>query len=172
MTIGAAQFREALLERARTLPFFHLIGLDILELEPGRSKTAVTFRPDLTQPAGILHGGVIAAVIDTGIAHAILPEPAIQDLIVGGGHIVSVDLRVKFIRPVSEGRIVCESRVTRFGRQIIHADAVVVNEAGKEVARGDAIYVTVPPALDRAAGGLTEASGALNDAIRSVAPTV
>ena len=144
MTIGAERFREALLERARTLPFFHLIGLEVLELEPSRSKAAVTFRSDLTQPAGILHGGVIATLIDTGIAHAILPEPAIQSLIEADGHIVSVELSVKYLRPVSEGRIVCDSRVTRLGRQIIHAASVVVNDAGKEVARGDAIYMMVP----------------------------
>jgi hypothetical protein len=31
------------------------------------------------------------------------------------------------------------------GRQIIHADAIVTNAAGKEVARGDAIYAIAPP---------------------------
>ncbi|MCH7751216.1 MAG: hypothetical protein IH898_03550 [Planctomycetes bacterium] len=34
----------------------------------------------------------------------------------------------------------------RMGRQIIHMEAVVTNEAAKEeVARGDAIYTTVTP---------------------------
>ena len=60
------------------------------------------------------------------------------------GALVSVDLRVKFIRPVSEGPVVCESTVVRLGQKIIHAEAVVTNELGKEVARGDATYMAVP----------------------------
>jgi hypothetical protein len=32
----------------------------------------------------------------------------------------------------------------RLGRQIVHAEAVVTGEDGKEVARGDAIYMAVP----------------------------
>ena len=55
---------------------------------------------------------------------------------------MSVDLRVKF-RPVSRGRLTCVSRVTRVGRRLIHAESVVTNDSGKEVARGDAIYTTV-----------------------------
>ena len=39
--------------------------------------------------------------------------------------------------------IYCESTVTRPGRQIIHAESIVRTEDGKEVARGDSIYMVV-----------------------------
>ncbi len=35
------------------------------------------------------------------------------------------------------------------GRQIIHTDAIVTNDAGKEVARGDALYATAPAGPDQ-----------------------
>ncbi len=85
----------------------------------------------------------MASLIDTGIAHALLLTDRFQELRAENGALVSIDLRVKFFRPVSEDAVVCEAKVTRLGRQVIHADAVVTGAAGKEVARGDAIYMAV-----------------------------
>lgn len=133
--------RATILEQSRELPFFKLIGLEILEIEPCWSKVQIQFRPDLCQPAQIMHGGIIATLIDTGIAHALLLTPAF--LHSEDSSLVSVDLRVKFLRPVSEGMIVCESKIPRLGKQIIHAESLVTNAEGKEVARGDSIYMVV-----------------------------
>ena len=138
--------RENILAFARQFPFFRLIVLNVADLRPGWSRTEISYRPDLTQPFGVMHGGVIASLIDTGIAHALLLTDNFQRLREANGALVSVDLRVKFFRPVSEGRLVCESTVPRLGRQVIHAESIVTNEAGKEVARGDAIYLAVPGA--------------------------
>jgi uncharacterized protein (TIGR00369 family) len=81
-----------------------------------------------------------ASLIDTGTAYALLLRDELRDALLGGRRLVTVDLRVKYLRPVSEGRITCVSTVTRMGRQIIHTDAIVTNDGGKEVARGDALY--------------------------------
>ena len=136
--------REGILAFAAHFPFHNLIGLEVVDLRPGWSMTRVAHRSELNQPAGVMHGGVIASLIDTGIAHALLLTDRFQDLVHEGGALVSIDLRVKFFRPVSEGAISCESTVTRLGRQIIHAEAVVTNAEGNEVARGDATYMAVP----------------------------
>lgn len=135
--------REALLEFARQLPFFNLIGLEIADLGPGWSTCRLEYRTDLCQPAGILHGGMVATLIDTGIAHAILATDMFTALAAEGGQMVSVDLRVKYLRPVSEGIITCESKIPRLGKHIIHGESIVTNADGKEVARGDSIYMTV-----------------------------
>ena len=136
---------ENVIEFAKTFPFFRLIGLEVVDVAPGRSTTRLAYRPDLTQPFGIMHGGVIASLVDTGIAQALLLTDRFQEVQQQGGAIVSVDLRIKYFRPVSEGTLTCESTIVRLGRQVIHAESVVTNEAGKEVARGDAIYMTVSP---------------------------
>ena len=135
--------REGILAFAAQFPFFRLIGLEILDLGPGWSKARLVHRPDLNQPAGVMHGGVIASVIDSGIAHALLMTDVFREIRKEGGALVSVDLRVKYLRPVTEDAIVCESKIVRLGRQIIHAESVVTNADGKEVARGDATYMAV-----------------------------
>ena len=136
-------YLDALCARAAALPFFQLIGLEVVDMQPGRSVLTIRHRPDLAQPVGILHGGVLAALVDTGIAYAILARQEIRPLVETGGSVVAIDLRIKYFRPVAGGALTCVSTVTRMGRRIIHGESVVTNEQGKEVARGDSIYSTV-----------------------------
>ncbi|HUF76221.1 MAG TPA: PaaI family thioesterase [Longimicrobiales bacterium] len=136
--------REGILACAQDFPFFRLIGLEIVDVCAGSSTVRIEHRHDLAQPAGIMHGGVIATLVDTGIAHALLMTQRFQDLREENGALVSIDLRVKFIRPVSEGVVECKSTVVRLGRTIIHAEAIVTDASEKEVARGDATYMAVP----------------------------
>jgi len=135
--------RQALMAFFKAFPFNQLMGMELLEVEPGRARLSMSWREDLCQPAGILHGGALASLVDTAIAHAILltdPYLAIRNQ---GGHMVSLDLRLKYLRPVSEGKVFCDARVVRLGRQIVHADAVVTNEESKDVALGDSIYMLI-----------------------------
>lgn len=140
---GHSNYLDGLRARAAALPFFRLIGLDVVDLQPGRSVLTIRHRPDLAQPVGILHGGVTAALVDTGIAYAVLASEEIRPLVEAGGSVVAIDLRIKFFRPVAAGELTCVSTVTRMGRRIIHGESIVTNEQGKEVARGDSIYGTV-----------------------------
>src|SRR5512134_3886016 len=144
MTTPERYSRDGILAFAAQFPLFNLLGVEVLDIAPGWSKTRLAYRPDLVQPAGILHGGVIATLIDSAIAHALLMTDRFQELREQRGALVSVDLRVKFLRPVSAGAVLCEAKVVRLGRHIVHAEAIVTDEDGKDVARGDAIYMAVP----------------------------
>jgi len=135
--------KESVLAFAKTFPFFRLLGIEIVDVAPGWSKTRIAWRPELNQPAGVLHGGIIASLVDTGIAHALILTDTFQKALAEGGAMVSVDLRIKYLRPVSSGSIVCETTVPRLGRRIIHASSIVKNDAGKDVATGDSIYMVV-----------------------------
>jgi uncharacterized protein (TIGR00369 family) len=135
--------RQELLQYAKDFPFFKLMGIEVLEIEPGRSKMRMAWRKDLCQPAGILHGGAMASLVDTSVAHSILLTEPFLRAKAHGGRLVSVDLRIKYLRPVSSGIVICEARAPRVGRQITHTTAVVTDADGKEVALGDSIYMIV-----------------------------
>lgn len=142
--MSARTTKEDILAFAKHFPFFNLIGLELLDLKPRWSLTRITARNDLNQPAGILHGGVIASLIDTGIAQAMLLTDEFQKVRADAGALVSVDLRIRYLRPVSSGAITCESHIVHLGRKIVHASSVVKNDAGKDVALGESIYMIVP----------------------------
>jgi uncharacterized protein (TIGR00369 family) len=135
--------RQKLGEFFKTFPFFQLLGFELVDVEPGHARLAMSWRNDLCQPAGIMHGGAIASLVDTAIAHSILLTPTYREAHKQGGRIVSLDLRIKYLRPVSAGKIFCNARVTRLGKQIIHAVADVTDGEGKDVATGDSIYMLV-----------------------------
>ncbi len=135
--------REELFKFFRTFPFFKLMGIELVDIEPGHAKLKLTWRPDLVQPAGVMHGGAIASLVDTAIAQSILLTPEYIQAHARGARIVSVDLRIKYLRPVSEGFVICEAHTPRVGRTITHSSAVVTNAVGKEVATGDSIYMIV-----------------------------
>jgi uncharacterized protein (TIGR00369 family) len=135
--------RRGLFDFFKDFPFFKLLGIELVDVEPGRARLRVAWRPDLCQPAGILHGGVIATLVDTAIAQSMLLTPRCLEAHARGARIVSVDLRIKYLRPVSEGYVECEAVTPRVGRTISHATAVVTNAQGQEVATGDSIYMIV-----------------------------
>jgi acyl-CoA thioesterase len=133
--------KRRLFEFSKDFAFFKLIGFELLDVEPKWSKTRITFRPDLRNPNGVLHGGVIATLIDAGISQAMLMTDEYQRVRDTKGSMTSVDLRVKYLRPVSDGHVTCEARITHLGKRIGHASAVVTNAEGKEIALGDSIVM-------------------------------
>ncbi len=144
------QQRQGLIEFFHGFAFFKLMGFQIVDVEPGRATLSMAYRSDLCQPAGIMHGGAIASLVDTAIANAMLLTKEYLEAKVTGATLVSVDLRIKYLRPVSGGTVTCVARALRIGRTITHASAIVTNSAGKEVAHGDSIYMIVPG--DRTSG--------------------
>jgi uncharacterized protein (TIGR00369 family) len=138
---SAETLKRKLFEFAKDFPLFKVLGLELLEIEPKWSKTRIGFRPELRNPNGVLHGGVIATLIDTGISQAMLMTDEYQKVRDTKGSMTSVDLRVKYLRPVSDGHVTCEARITHLGKRIGHASAVVTNAEGKEVALGDSIIM-------------------------------
>ena len=60
-------------------------------------------RPDLQNANGVMHGGVIATLIDAAITQAMLMTDEYQAVRDTKGSMTSVDLRVKYLRPLTRG---------------------------------------------------------------------
>jgi uncharacterized protein (TIGR00369 family) len=111
-------------------PIMSLIDIVSLEAEEG----SVTVRLDPQEfhynPLGSMHGGVYATLLDTAAAcsvHTTLPA--------GVGY-TSLDLNVKFLRPVTlaTGRITCRGTVLQRGRRTALAEARLTDAQGKLLA--------------------------------------
>ncbi len=59
------------------------------------------------------------------------------------GTMSSVDLRVKYLRAMSEGVATAESSIVHSGRRIVHASSVVTDEPSRRLALGDSILSIV-----------------------------
>jgi uncharacterized protein (TIGR00369 family) len=81
-------------------------------------------------PLGGVHGGVISTMLDTAAGCAVHSTMAVGELY------TSLDLTVKFLRPVTveSGLLTCEGTVIQRGRRTALAQAQLSDEAGRLVA--------------------------------------
>ena len=63
--------------------FPNLVGLELEEVRTDYARMRLPYRPELDQPAGVVHGGAIATLIDTVVVPAIgghYDEPQCQQV--------------------------------------------------------------------------------------------
>ncbi len=129
---------------AKDAPYFKLLELEMIDFGPRWSKCRISPRAELRNPNGSVHGGVISTLIDAGVTQAMLTTEEYQVAVrEGGGFLTTIDLRVRYLRAMSEGAITCESKIVHLGRRVIHASSVVQNDSGRDVALGDSILSLV-----------------------------
>jgi uncharacterized protein (TIGR00369 family) len=119
-------------------PYPALIGLRIAALEIDSCRIELELRHDHMQPFGIVHGGVLATLIDTATFWAAfmrLPEDA---------GLVNVDLKLNYLKTVTKGRLRADGECLRAGRQISYTVASVYDEAGELVAHGTSTMMALP----------------------------
>ena len=126
------------------VPFNRVLGLVAESADPPRLR--FDMRPELIGNArrGILHGGVISAVLDVAAGFAIMLALA-KDAQPGEKpefpNIGTIDLRVDYLRPGRGRHFIASSRVVRMGNRIAVAHMELVNDAGELIATGGAAYV-------------------------------
>lgn len=136
------RLHQKLREFAEQFPLFRLLGVELVEFRPGYARTILPLRDDLKNANGMMHGGIIATLIDITITQAMLMTDEYQRVRETRGSMTSVDLRVKYLRPLSSGHAVCEATIPHLGRRISHATAVVKSGEDKPLAFGDSTIMT------------------------------
>ena len=123
------------------IPFNKLIGLKVVSAEEGKAALRFEFRRDLVGnfKMGILHGGVIAAVLDVVGGAAVIAGFGPDEPMHGMG---TVDLRVDFLRPGQGKTFLATGQVMRLGRILSSTRMELHNDEGTLIATGAAIYRT------------------------------
>jgi uncharacterized protein (TIGR00369 family) len=140
----AEKLHRKLTEHALRFPLFRLLGVELEDFRPGFARTRLPLRDDLKNANGMMHGGIIATLIDITITQAMLMTDEYQRVRETHGLMTSVDLRIKYLRPLSSGDAICEATIPHLGRRISHANAVVKSAEDKPLAFGDStILITL-----------------------------
>src|SRR5204862_4447322 len=91
--------------------FDHLYGLRITEISDGAMRGRVAVSAAMTQPAGLVHGGIYAAIAEslatTGTALAVIDH---------GNTAMGLSHQTSFLRPVIKGEIHALARARHRGR--------------------------------------------------------
>ena len=118
----AEQAREAqreLRRRLRASNVGRLFGFDLEAAEPGRVVMRLHVKAKHRQLHGVVHGGVLAALVDTaaGIAVHLVVLPHTR--------VATIEFKINFLEPVIEGTVFAEARVLRKGRTTAVAECDV-----------------------------------------------
>lgn len=102
------------------------MGMELLEVGPGRARLAMRVRPDMLNGHGICHGGHIFTLADSAFAFACNSDNVAT---------VALACHVTFVAPARENeRLIAEAReVSRAGRTGVY-DVTVTRDDGSLVA--------------------------------------
>ena len=129
------------------VPFNRVLGLRVESIDPDAPKLRFDMRPDLigNPRRQILHGGVIAAVLDVAAGFAIhlaVSTNRIENSDTGQFPTIgTIDLRVDYLRPGRGKYFIAAGRVVRLGNRVAVAHTELENDAGELIATGGAAYM-------------------------------
>lgn len=116
------------------------VGIDLLDLGPGRAQTTMTVTETMVNGHGITHGGYVFLVADTTFALACNSHD---------DHAVAARADIRYLRTTRLGDVLVATAVERgrFGRNGIYDVTVTVDNAVVAEFRGDSRVIPPPPTL-------------------------
>lgn len=111
-----------------------LVGLSVEEIRHDYARMRMAYRPELNQPAGVVHGGAIASLIDTVVVPALMSGYDVPH------RLLTIDLQVQYIGAVIEEDAVAEGWIVKRGRSTVFCRAEVRTVKSGLVAAGTLVY--------------------------------
>jgi acyl-CoA thioesterase len=121
------------------VPLHELLGVRIVVAENGRGQVALTVSEMHLRTFGMLHGGVMATLLDASMGIAAMTRAPVEH------DVVTVQLNVNFIRPAWERETLSATgEILHSGRRTAVARGEIRTAEGALVASGTATFMFVP----------------------------
>ena len=117
-------------------PLRRFLGMDMEVVEPGHAVTRLRVGETHLNPNGVVHGGVLFTMIDTGMGLAAVT-------VLDGDRCASIEVHLRFLSPATLGLVEAHSTVVRRGRRVVHVESRVHDDAGTLVATGTGTFAVV-----------------------------
>lgn len=113
-------------------PFARTLGYDIIEAENGRVIVVAEPGGEHLNPAGTVHGGLAAAMLDSCMGLAI------QSTLEKGVGSTTLEFKISFVRPITpeSGLLRAEGIVLNRGRRVGTAEGRVTDRDGRLLVHG------------------------------------
>ena len=120
---------------AREMPFYNHLGMHLTRLGTGRAEIRINVTRRLTQDAGVAHGGVAAALIDSAVGLALCTMLHAEE------SITTVELKVNFTAPAQLGLLKASGQIIHKGKRIAVGEAEVKDQKKRLIAKGLVTYI-------------------------------
>ena len=88
------------------------LGASIESIESGTVTVACPFDERLTQQHGLLHGGVLASLVDVACGYAALT------MMPDDREVLTVEFKIHFLKPAKTDRLIAVGQVVQAGRTL------------------------------------------------------
>jgi len=117
------------------IPFNMLLGVRLTRLHRDGVTIECELRHELTNSAGVAHGGVAAALADVAVGMAINRHFG------GKRPITTVEMKVNYFRPAAEGHIFARSRLLRIGSTLCVGSVDLTDAQGNAIGTALVTYM-------------------------------
>jgi len=124
-------------------PFLDHFGITMTDMASGYACFKMPVRPEYLQGARIMQGGLIVALADEAIAHAMMTQLAPDE------GLTTIELKSNFLAGIASGELVARATVFKKGQSLIIGDCIVTSNEGKNICRVSATFM-----LLKAKGGM------------------
>lgn len=116
-------------------PFMQLLGVEPREMERDRMVFSLTLTPELLNPYGIAHGGVLFSLADNTAGMAARGD---------GRSYVTLSSSFHFLRPGQAGDTIrAEAKVRRRGSGTCYIDVDITDSQGELLASGSSMFYCI-----------------------------
>lgn len=116
-------------------PFLDFFGITLTELKDGYARFKMPVRPEYLQGAKAMQGGLIVALADEAIAHAMMSQLAPDE------GLTTIELKSNFLAGVSGGELTASATVFKKGQSLIIGDCLVTDDQEKNICRVSATFL-------------------------------
>ncbi len=110
-------------------------GTKLTELKEGYAQFRMPVRPGYLQGAGKMQGGLIVALADEAIAHAMMTTLTSTECL------TTIELKSNFLAAVSSGELIATASVFKKGASLVIGDCLVTDDKGKNICRVSATFL-------------------------------
>jgi uncharacterized protein (TIGR00369 family) len=119
----------------KQVPFNMLLGMRLRRVHRDGVTIDCVVRDQLRNSAGLVHGGIAAALADAAVGIGI------QAHFKGGRRITTVEMKINYFLPVKEGRMVARSHLLRIGSSLCVGSVELRDDAGRLVGTAIVTYM-------------------------------
>jgi uncharacterized protein (TIGR00369 family) len=116
-------------------PFMDFIGIEPVEFKEGYARFRMPVRPEYLQGAGKMQGGLIVALADEAIAHAMVTTLTPEE------GLTTIELKSNFLAAVSSGELTATATVFKKGSSLVIGDCLVTDDQGRNICRVSATFL-------------------------------
>jgi acyl-CoA thioesterase len=114
-------------------PYAALLGFEVEDSGDGRSTCRLSVAESHYNPLGVVHGGVLYSLADTGMGAALFPS------LQPGEICATIEIKMNYYRPVRSGEIRCLTEVLYQGKRVANLESSLYVE-GRLVGKANGSY--------------------------------